>query len=193
MPYLTESEVRERAASVTQRVQKSARRLLVEATAAADEIFDVFLSHSSAEPEEILLGVKAMLEDRGLKVYVDKFSDSQLSPDDVTPETAAILRERMRRSGALLYIYSQHSKTSRWMPWELGFFDGISGKVGIIPVTRNQEETFKGEEYLNIYPYVNVAPGNLTKTLYLWIRKSDRTYARLDKWIKGTASIIKRD
>lgn len=193
MPYLTESEVRERAASVTQRVQKSARRLLVEATAAADEIFDVFLSHSSAEPEEILLGVKAMLEDRGLKVYVDKFSDLQLSPDDVTPETAAILRERMRRSGALLYIYSQHSKTSRWMPWELGFFDGISGKVGIIPVTRNQEETFKGEEYLNIYPYVNVAPGNLTKTLYLWIRKSDRTYARLDKWIKGTASIIKRD
>jgi hypothetical protein len=29
------------------------------------------------------------------------------------------------------------------------------GVVSIIPITQNQEKTFKGEEYLNLYPYVD--------------------------------------
>lgn len=191
MAYLTESEVRQRASSVTQRLLKSATRVLSEARATPDAHFDVFLSHSSAEPEEILLGVKTILEDRGLKVYVDKYGDPHLSPDSVTPETAEVLRHRMRQSNTLLYVHSQHSKKSRWMPWELGFFDGLKGAVGIIPVTSNQEETFKGEEYLNLYPHVDVAPTNTTKEQQLWINKSAGLYARLDKWAQGAENIRK--
>lgn len=193
MAYLTEAEVRERATRITQRVQKSANQVLCEATAATDETFDVFLSHSSAEPEEILLGIRAMLEDRGLKVYVDKYSDPQLLPDKVTPETAEILRGRMHQSSTLLYVYSPHSKTSRWMPWELGFFDALKGAIGIIPVTHNQEETFKGEEYLNLYPYVDVATMVNTTEKRLWINKSYNVYALLDGWVKGTKKISKHD
>jgi hypothetical protein len=193
MAYLTEQEVRARAARVTQRFQKSAGRVLLEATAAlADEAFDVFLSHSSAEPEEILLGVVALLEDRGLSVYVDKYSDPHLSPEKVTRETAEILRYRMRCSNTLLYVYSQYSKKSRWMPWELGFFDGLKGSVGIIPVTRNQEETFRGEEYLNLYPHVDIATIKKTNRRELWITEAADTYALLDEWAKGTAKISKR-
>jgi hypothetical protein len=127
MAYLTEDEVRKRAAPITRSLQKSAERVLSEAIASVNETFDVFLSHSSAEPDEILLGVKAILQDYGLSVYVDKYSDPQLSPDRVTPETAEVLRKRMRNSNTLLYVYSQHSRKSRWMPWELGFFDGLKG------------------------------------------------------------------
>lgn len=191
MAYLTETEVRARAARITQRVQKSASRVLTEDTASAGQTFDVFLSHSSDEPEEILLGLKAMLEDRGLSVYVDKYSDPQLTPDKVTPETAEILRGRMRKSNTLLYVHSQHSKKSRWMPWELGFFDGLKGSVGILPVTRNQEEVFKGEEYLNLYPHVDIATMSNTTERQLWINRSADTYARLDKWAKGTEKIRK--
>lgn len=63
MAYLTETEVRNRAANITQKVQKSAGRILDEAYAPDNQIFDVFLSYSSAESEDILLGVKAMLVD----------------------------------------------------------------------------------------------------------------------------------
>ncbi len=189
MAYLTERQVRGRAEQLTQRLQKDARRVLNEATASSSEKFDVFLSHASAEPEEIILGVKLLLEDRDLKVYVDKYSDPQLSPGRVTPETAEILRDRMRSSGSLLYIHSQHSKTSRWMPWELGFFDGFKGDVGVIPVTRNQEEDFKGEEYLNLYPYVDITDSDKIATTSLWINKSAGTYARLDRWAKGVERI----
>lgn len=192
MAYITESQVRSRAARVTQPLQKSAGWVLESHTASVDETFDVFLSHSSAEPEEILLGVKAMLEDAGLSVYVDKYTDPHLSPDKVTIETAEILRARMRQSNTLLYIYSQYSQKSRWMPWELGFFDGIKGDVGVIPVTLNQEEKFKGEEYLNLYPYVDSAPMSGTTTDRLWINKARNTYAQLNGWARKTETIRKR-
>ena len=135
MAYLTEAVVRTIAAGVTENTRKAAARLLSEATASAGEKFDVFLSHSSAEPEEILLGTKTLLEDLNLSVYVDKYSDPTLSPHSVSLETADILRNRMGNSKILLYVHSAHSRKSRWMPWELGFFDGLKGRVGVIPVT----------------------------------------------------------
>lgn len=190
MSYLTETEVRSRATRVTAHLQKSAN--VLDEALAAEEVFDVFLSHSSAEPEEILRGVKGILEDQGLKVYVDKYNDPQLSPDKVTIETAEILRGRMRKSNTLLYVYSQHSKKSRWMPWELGFFDGLKGAVGILPVTLNQEETFKGEEYLNLYPHVDVATTVNGTEKRLWINKSQKEYASLSGWAKKTERIRPR-
>jgi len=182
MAYLTESEVRARASRITQRIQKSASRVLTEDRASSSDTFEVFLSHSSAEPEELLLGIKALLEDAGLKVYVDRYSDPQLSPDKVTPKTAEILRTRMRQSKTLLYVYSQHSIKSRWMPWELGFFDGLKGRVGIIPVTRN----------LTLYPYVDrfATESGIEK---LWITRSQNEYARLYEWAMGSEQIRKHD
>lgn len=188
MPYLTETEVRERAARVTQPLRKTAASVLTEDRASASDTFDVFLSHSSAEPEEILLGIKAFLEDAGLKVYVDKYSDPYLSPEAVTRETAVVLRGRMRQSLTLLYVHSQHSTKSRWMPWELGFFDGYKGRVGIFPVTRYQEEAFRGEEYLNLYPCVDRATtrNGIEK---LWINRSENEYSQLYSWAKGSSEI----
>jgi hypothetical protein len=41
------------------------------------------------------------------------------------------------------------------MPWELGFFDGYRpGQVAILPLVRTSGETFEGQEYLGLYPYV---------------------------------------
>lgn len=192
MSYLTEDQVRARAARVTQRQKKSARQILDSATAPIDQLFDVFLSHSSAEPDDILLGVQAMLEDIGLTVYVDKHNDPQLSPDNVTPETAEIIRTRLRNCSTLLYVYSQYSTKSRWMPWELGFFDGLKGSVGVVPVTRNQEEIFKGEEYLNLYPYVDITGSTASSSLCLWINRGLGSYARLDRWTRGIESLVSR-
>lgn len=77
------------------------------------------------------------------------------------------------------------------MPWELGYFDALKGKVGVLPVTRAQESAFKGEEYLNLYPYVTIERAQDHNT-YLWIRVSSDIYARLDLWIKGEARIERR-
>lgn len=184
MSYLTEAEVTMRASLVTEAAQKSARSvLLLEAPTTATTNFDVFLSHSPAEPDILLLGVKAMLEDEGLKVYIENYGDPGVSPISVTPVMANILRHRMRQSNTLLYVHSQYSTASRWMPWELGFFDGLKDAVGIIPVTHREEETFKGAEYLNLYPYVDVTVSTTNKRQF-WIRRSSDVFAPLGAWAR---------
>jgi hypothetical protein len=157
MALLIESDVRARALRRRVLAKQSSNEILSEVRADAAGGYDIFLSHSSNEPEEILLGIKSILEDDGLSVYVDRYGDPDLAPDKVTQQTAEVLRRRMRQSNALLYAYSQHSTKSRWMPWELGYFDGLKGKVGIIPVMQATDEIFRGEEYLGLYPYVDKA------------------------------------
>lgn len=190
MSYLTEAEVQERASRDTERLQKSARSLLLETAAASSTPFDVFLTHS-AEPEELLLGVKGLLEDQGLRVYVDNYGDP-VSPVSITLSMAGILRDRMRHANALLYVHSRHSRRLRWMPWELGFFDGLKGAVGYIPVTYQQEETFKAEEYLNLYPYVDVTGPSNTDQRQFWIRNSADVYAALAGWVRGIETLQRR-
>ena len=66
--------------------------------------------------------------------------------------TAAHLRERMRRCHSLVYATSQNASTSRWMPWELGFFDGARGpeRVAICPIETGTGN-YIGQEYLGLY------------------------------------------
>ena len=191
MALLTEGQVLGRATAATT-LRKSATRDILTETASLSAKFDIFLSHSSTEPENFLLGVKGYLEDAGLTVYVDKYTDPQLSPETVTPDTAELLRSRMRASMALLYIHSRHSKTSRWMPWELGFFDGLKSRVGIVPITQRASNQFEGEEYLGLYPYVDRATINGTDTHELWINTTPTAYASLPRWVRGQQDIQKR-
>lgn len=116
--------------------------------------YDVFLSHSLRDAK-IVLGVKNWLELNGMKVYVDWIDDKQLDRSQVNSTTAETLRTRMRQSSSLLYVATDNSSQSKWMPWELGYFDGYStGKVAILPILNFEDDSFYGQEYLGLYPSV---------------------------------------
>jgi hypothetical protein len=116
--------------------------------------FDVFLSHSY-EDAALIVGIKALLERERITVYVDWLEDPQLDRSQVTLDTADLLRERMRHCGFLLYVSSQASVDSKWMPWELGYFDGFRpDRVGILPVVSTPGAGFIGQEYLGLYPLI---------------------------------------
>lgn len=157
MRYFTKSEARAAARHVpSQRLHKSAGQVLREERASTrdSQSFDVFLSHAIADAE-LVLGVKRMLEARGLGVYVDWDTDATLDRSKVTAETAAVLRQRMKQSKSLLYLATEAASSSKWMPWELGYFDGMrSGAVAIMPLLDNENESFVGQEYLGLYPRV---------------------------------------
>lgn len=159
MTYFTKSEARA-AAARTRASQKgigmeSADILLHSVNAATKEDkFDIFLSHSIADAA-IVLGIKRLLEDDGLKVYVDWVQDKKLDRERVTKETAAILRQRMRQSTSLIYLCSENSTASKWMPWELGYFDGFNPDgVAVMPILDKSTDVFRGQEYLGLYPVV---------------------------------------
>lgn len=154
MAFFTKSEARAAARRVTG--QRSAHDLLNESLKSykPNEAFDIFLSHSINDAE-LVLGIKLLLQQMGKTVYVDWIEDATLDRSEVTKETAEILRVRMRQSASLLYLATDNASSSKWMPWELGFFDGYkSNAVFILPVLDVPDQKFQGQEYLGLYPLI---------------------------------------
>jgi hypothetical protein len=155
MAYLTKNEAR--AAAKRKTTFRGARQILTESLESYKSIeeFDIFLSHSFTDAD-LVLGVKTLLEDRGNKVYVDWIEDSGLDRNRVTKETAEILRARMQQSLTLYYIDTGNAQNSKWMPWELGYFDGHKpNRVFILPVLERANDRFDGREYLGLYPSIS--------------------------------------
>lgn len=156
---------------------KTAAQVIRESRNAATDTdrFDIFLSHSIKD-DELVLGVKYLLEQRGLKVYVDWTDDPQLDRSAVTPETADLLRRRMRQSASLLYLSTDAASNSKWMPWELGYFDGFrNGHVAVMPLVDSPNDKFRGQEYLGLYPQV-------TQESYAGAPKKDVIVRGATKW-----------
>jgi hypothetical protein len=152
MAFITASQARtaSRRKWATEMSTKSALRAA--ASLPMSTSFDVFLSHSF-EDADVIGGIKTLIEEEGLSVYVDWATDPQLDRSRVTAATADILRQRMRHCRFLLYASSKASSTSKWMPWELGYFDGFRpNHVGIMPIVQFHSSTFQGQEYLGLYP-----------------------------------------
>ena len=157
MAYLTEAQARSawRAERSTLTPANKLRR-----TAASRDRYDIFLSHASLD-NEILAGVVVTLERAGNVVYVD-WADPRLDRHRVTVATAAILRECMARSDMMLYAASPNASNSKWMPWELGYFDGLKpGRVGVLPLHPSTAPRGVGSEYLDLYPRVERIGGVL--------------------------------
>jgi hypothetical protein len=145
--------------------------------------YDIFLSHSFLDAIEVET-LKSKIETLGYSVYVDWLEDS-FDRENVTQETAEIIKRRMENCKCLLYATSKNSKASKWMPWELGFFDGRKEKVAILPVIDdiNGQTQFKGQEYLTLYPYVDIATIEGSSEFQLWINTSDGGNKVLKSWI----------
>jgi len=173
---ITEDRVRSAARRQTTRLFKSADTVLAEALKATVNEFDVFLCHSTKDAE-IVLGTKAILEDDyNFTVYVDWIVDSELREAKITPVNADKLRQRMRCSKMLLYIKTDNSPDSKWMPWELGFFDALGRPIGILPIVKSARTNYDGAEYLGLYPYVDEAQIKNSTERTLFINKSATDY-----------------
>jgi hypothetical protein len=115
-----------------------------------DAEFDVFLSHAAADAE-LVDEAAQRLKDAGISVYVDRTEDTQLDRSAVTRETAAVLRRRMRACRILVLAVTKRSARSRWIPWELGYFDGHAGEVFVYPLDHDVRSYGTGQEYLDLY------------------------------------------
>jgi hypothetical protein len=124
-----------------------------ESTARPTVIFDIFLAYSSLD-EVHVLGLYHLLKRRGYAVYVDRVGDPQLDPSTVSRETARILRYRIAQSRSLFVATSTNIPQTKWVPWELGFSDGYTGKAAVLPILDAGVSSFSGQEYFELYPEV---------------------------------------
>ncbi|OBZ09504.1 hypothetical protein A7975_23755 [Bacillus sp. FJAT-26390] len=141
------------------------------------------MSHAYND-SEVILGLCYFIEGLGYSVYLDWKDDPQLNRSKVTPQTANTLRIRMKQSKCLLFATSENSSSSIWMPWELGFFDALKGRVGVIPLASkiNSPDTFEGQEYLGLYNYV-VKTGQS-----LYVHSSASSSVTFSQWLNQKIS-----
>jgi TIR domain len=153
--------------------------------AAAREGYDIFLSHCFKD-KDLADGLTEQFESLGYTVYIDWREDPQLDRSHVNRETAQVLRQRLATSKALFYVTSENAGGSKWMPWELGYMDGVKRTAAILPVTEKAErgDDFDGQEYLGLYPYVTVSNDTASKER-IWVRDDAKTYIWFDRWIEG--------
>jgi hypothetical protein len=188
MPYFTKQQARTAAQQSVKRsatAYNSNQRLTeVLKSESSQQKFDVFLSHS-IDDAELVLGVKELLEQEGLKVYVDWDTDKHLSRNSVDKKTAELLRLRMKQSNSLIYIATENSPKSKWMPWELGYFDGLrTDCVGILPLLDSEYQAFQGQEYLSLYPTVSKGQYN-NGTKDVFVENVGQSWKSLKKFAQG--------
>ncbi len=147
-------------------------------------IYDIFIAHSYSDADEILR-LKQIIEAMDFTTYVDWIQDAQLDRSKVNKETADLLRNRMKQCKTLFFVTSVHSPDSQWMPWELGYFDGLNQKVAILPISESSTGTdeYRGREYLGLYPYVT--KGRVQGSSTLRIHENSNKYVSFKSWKDG--------
>ncbi len=130
--------------------------------------FDIFLSHSSLDAVQVL-GIFLILRSRGYSVYLDRVCDPHLNRAVVNKSTATTIRRRMTQCRSLFVATSANTTASQWVPWELGFTDGLTGKAAILPIVPEDTVAFGGLSYFELYPNVqDASPALKPNDLTIW-------------------------
>lgn len=149
MAYLTYSQIFRTAKFQDPRAQNAARKSLPTKNT-------VFLSHSHQDADLVLAAVNFLLT-LGVEVYVDWLDGSM--PAVTSGETAAKIKAKIVECQRFAVLLSENSVGSKWVPWELGYADGVKdiNKIAIMPIRRNEytpDATFDGLEYMSLYPVI---------------------------------------
>ncbi len=139
---------------------------------------DIFLSHAGKDASRAD-EVRAALIQAGFRVYCDRYDDPQLDRTHVNRTTADVLRRRMRGCKMLLFVVTAQSAQSKWMPWELGFFDAARGHIVVYPVDKAAERAARGQEYLSLYDVV--APGSIESEIRSRLEAAEQPYRGLQE------------
>lgn len=153
MAFLTESTIRDRGR------KRAGFRPITESVKAQTQpsysTYDVFLSHAKLDAE-VVLGVYDFLVGVGYRVYCDWISDPLVDRTEVTPSHASKIREKMKASTTMLVVDGPQASQSKWMCWEIGWFDGHKQKVAVLPVLPKSTDPYRGREFLGLYPYITI-------------------------------------
>lgn len=155
----------------------------VENTRAHSPKKSIFLSHSNLD-RNLLPHAKSIFKDHGREVWVDV--------DDVVlrglpgGKAASYLRERIGESSHLIVLVTSNLSSSRWIPWELGFGDGVRtrAKIGLLPIIQDAASGWPAErEYFSIYNVIEVASATTTR-LEFRVRTPSGRRQTLGEWLR---------
>lgn len=155
----------------------------------------VFLSHKHDDLED-LKGVIGLLEEKfNVDVYID--SKDETMPKTTSGETASQIKTRIKKCDKFILLATNGAIESKWCNWELGFGDANkfeNNNLALFPMCDKaySESSYKGNEYLEIYPFIVYEAGYskfdngscIPKGYYVVTRKNGiNHYKSLEKWL----------
>lgn len=114
----------------------------------------IFISHKHDDLDDLedLIGFLEKTYD--VKCYID--SRDPLMPDITNSETATKIKCRIKQCDKFILLATNKAIASNWCNWELGFGDAQkfnNSNIALFPIA-SDEESFKGYEYMFIYPHI---------------------------------------
>jgi hypothetical protein len=150
--FATFADLTKRTNDLTLNEQRMIKAAAATRTAAKPK--DTFLSHSSKDAA-YLPGVIKLLEEHSASVYCDL--DDKRMPEKPTPDTAAIIKQEIRKCVRLVIFITTNSKDSTWVPWELGIGDASLSpdNVALLPTAQLAgDQAWAKQEYLGLYRHI---------------------------------------
>lgn len=116
----------------------------------------VFISHKHDDLED-LKGIIGFLESKyNVKAYID--SQDPTMPKVISAETAKRIKNRINQCHKFILLATNGAVESKWCNWELGYGDAMKYRQHIALFPMKPEGTYdyqyKGNEYMQIYPYI---------------------------------------
>lgn len=149
MAYYTYDQIRWEAKFQNPKLQNSTRKSLSTRNT-------VFLSHSHQDADLIVAAMNFLLT-LELEIYVDWLDEEM--PAITSGETATKIKKKIAECDRFVVLLSDYSVNSKWVPWELGYADGVKdiNTIAIMPIRRSQftyDSEFNGIEYMSLYPVI---------------------------------------
>lgn len=158
----------------------------------------LFLSHSHSDLQaagqaagaDILKSIIDMLSDLNVRVYIDSLDPTM--PSATNAITAANLRQRIRQCQKFVVVATENALSSRWVPWELGYADGLNdmNRIAVLPLVNSQTTTWPQSEYFGLYSRIEADapmisyPASLVPPEPVVVR-IDGTRTKLEAWLRS--------
>ena len=145
-------ELRQRVDEELRSTQLSISELFHKLSGGNPHTVDVFISYSYRDDPILPLGLYLLLRDEHCASYLPlRF----LRGDGRDPTLKAIqeTRDIISISKTLILLDGPQTTRSQWIPWEVGYVAGRTGKVATFTATENKPAT-RNREFLKLYPTI---------------------------------------
>jgi hypothetical protein len=109
-------------------------------------------------------------------------------PAKPTPDTAALIKQEIKKCDRLVIFITTNSKDSAWVPWELGIGDASLNpdNVALLPTAQLAgDQAWAKQEYLGLYRHI--VWGRLngeSKEIWMVYDYRTNTATKLSQWCR---------
>jgi hypothetical protein len=111
----------------------------------------IFISHKKEDEEKAKKVEKYIKQDYNFKTYLDVLDNEIDSTINITEHIV----EKLRDATHLLVIFSEETKKSMWVPFELGVSYERNHGIGVLLWANNSMDKKELPEYLTDFPIMN--------------------------------------